>query len=137
MILRSPRRLALIALLAAPLAAPAQARDDFADLRAYMTARLDGTCKVAPDRLARMEPRMAVVHAVVEQTSLPSGWARLKVLKPVLGGLDAGQLVPVSHFRPGLGGGRGASFVEGKEYLISMYAYRNHYIVDRALECQA
>ena len=137
MILRSLHRSALVALVAATLAAPAAARDETANLRAAMTAKLDGTCKVAPERLARMEPRMAVVHAIVEQTSLPSGWARLKVLKPVLGGLNVGERVPVSHFKPGIGGGRGARFVDGKEYLISMYAYRNHFIVDQALECQA
>jgi hypothetical protein len=137
MILRSPQRSVMIALLAVGLATPALAGDVTADLRATMAAKLDGACKVAPEKLARMEPRMAVVHAVVEQTSLPSGWARLKVLKPVLGGLDRGERVPVSHFRRGLGGGQGAHFVEGKEYLISMYAFRNFYIVDRALECQA
>ena len=137
MILRSLPSSVVMALAAATLAAPAVARDDGADLRAAMTAKLDGACKVAPERLARMEPRMAVVHAVVEQTSLPSGWARLKVLKPVLGGLDVGERVAVSHFKPGLGGGRGARFIQGKEYLISMYASRHHYIVDRALECQA
>jgi hypothetical protein len=79
---------------------------------------------------------MIVVHAVIDQTSQPAGWARARVLRPLLGGVRAGALLPMSHFRQGSGGARGAHFVEGKEYLISMYRYRNVYVVDRALECQ-
>lgn len=117
-------------------AAPAGARDQAIDLHAEMVGKLDGSCRVDQARLAQFQPRMIVVHAVIDQTSLPAGWARAKVLNPLLGGIRAGALLPMSHFRQAVGGGRGAHLVEGKEYLISMYRSQDVYVVDRALECQ-
>ena len=102
---------------------------DYADLHAYMVRKLGDSCVVGRERLARFEHRMIVVHAVVDQTSLPSGWARAKVLRPVLGGLRAGAVLPMAQ--PPLG----VRLVKGKEYLISMFRYGGILVVDRALEC--
>ena len=126
----------LFAALLAGLATSVAAADRPIDLHAVMMSKLDGSCRLDRQRLARFEPRMVVVHAVIDQTSLPGGFARARVLRPVLGGTDAGELLPMANFRPSIGGGRGAHLVEGKEYLISMYRSGNLYVVDRALECQ-
>lgn len=130
MILRSAHRPILLALMLAAIAVPAGAKDKGVDLHAVMVGKLDGSCRLDSKRLARFEPRMIVIHAVIDQTSLPTGWARARVLRPVLGGVRAGALLPVAH-------GYGARFVAGKEYLISMYRFNNVYVVDYALQCQA
>lgn len=134
--IRSHLRPVLLASLLAVFAGPAVAQVKSIDLHAYMVGKLNGACRVDQERLAKFEPRMVVVHALIDQTTLPRGWARAKVLQPVLGGTEVGDLLPMSHFKPGIGGARGANLVEGKEYLISMYRHRNWYVVDRALECQ-
>ena len=120
----------------AGFAAPAGAAGEGADLHALMVKNLGDACRVDRERLARFEPRMIVVHALVDQTTLRSGWARAKVIKPVLGGMDRGMLLPMVNRHRGIGGAPGAHLVEGKQYLISMFRYRNVLVVDRALECQ-
>lgn len=123
----------LLAGMLASFALPAGAQVKANDLHGYMMGKIDaGSCAVDHAPLARFEPRMVVVHALVDQKSLPGGWARAKVLQPILGGTRPGVVIPLAT-----GSARGALFVEGKEYLISMFRYGNVYVVDRALECQA
>jgi hypothetical protein len=133
MVVHTHLRPVLLAGILAFFALPAGAQVKAADLHGYMVSKIDaGSCAVDRARLARFEPRMVVVHALVDQKSLPGGWARAKVLQPILGGTRPGVLLPLA-----IGGARGARFVEGKDYLISMFRYGNVYVVDRALECQA
>jgi hypothetical protein len=110
----------------------AAGRDD--PLHAFMVKRLGDACGDDAERLARFEPRMVVVHALVDQTSLPSGWARARVLRPLLGGARPGNVLFLAH--RGGGGASRAHLTAGKEYLLSMFRHGNVLVVDRALECQ-
>lgn len=127
MITRNALLPSLLAGVLAVCAIPAVAAEKTIDLHAEMVGKMSGACQVDSTMLARMEPRMVVVHAVIDQTSLPVGGARARVLQPLLGGMKSGALLPMVH-RQGL--------VKGNEYLISMYRQGSIFVVDRALKCQ-